>query len=137
MAEPAPDIDKQPEGFRVTTEPPEAAKRTAPRSVNNASNASLLSLLKTEADARKAANQRELNFLIVNETRKLVRARQVFVLRRKRAGRFQVKAVSSLDAIDRSSPLIRWIERIVRRLHQDTGLDELREFARSNGSPML
>ena len=76
-------------------------------------------LLKAEADARQAANERELTFLIVNETRKLVRARQVFVLRRKRAGRFQVKAVSSLDAVDRSSPLIRWIERIVRRFgHQ-------------------
>ena len=43
--------------------------------------AALLALLKVEADARDAASERDLVFLIANETRKLTRARQIFVLR--------------------------------------------------------
>ncbi len=128
MAETARDKETQPPGFRVTTEPPDEEIRSAPRPVRDASSASLLSLLRTESEARRAATERELTFLIVNETRVLVRARQVFVLRRRRANQFHVKAVSSLDAVDRSSPLIRWVERIVKRLHKDAGLGELREF---------
>ena len=99
-----------------------------PKVVKEGDNSSLLALLKVEADARGAGTEPELLFLIANETRKLVRARQVFVLRRKSAEDFQVKAVSSLDAVDRNSPLVRWIERLTRRLGEESGLSDPREF---------
>jgi multidrug efflux pump subunit AcrA (membrane-fusion protein) len=101
---------------------------SGPKVVREGDNSSLLALLKVEADARGAQTEAELLFLIANETRKLVRARQVFVLRRKRADSFHVKAVSSIDAVDRNSPLIRWIERVTSRLRKDSGLSEPREF---------
>ena len=105
-----------------------AQQQPGPKAVKEGDNSSLLALLKVEADARGAGSEAELLFLAANEMRKLVRARQVFVLRRKTAGRFHVKAISSLDAVDRSSPLVRWIERMVERLNDDSGLAEPREF---------
>ena len=71
----------------------------------------LAQLLRVEADARKAGNVRELAYLMVNETRGLARARQIFLLSRTAAGRpLQVTAVSSLAVVDRQVPLMQWIE---------------------------
>ncbi len=72
----------------------------------------LLALLRVEADARAASSERDLSFLMANETRKLVRSRQVFVLSG-RAGAMQTSAVSSLAAVDRTAPLIGWVESMV------------------------
>ena len=98
--------------IEVRRTPHAKAPASAPTPVKDNDNSSLLALLKVEADARAAETEKELQFLIANESRKLARARQVFVLRRHRGDSFQVKAVSSLDAVDRNAPLIQWIERI-------------------------
>lgn len=75
--------------------------------------AALLALLKVEAEARDAANEAELHYLIANETRKLTRARQIFVLRPALGGALEVKSVSSLASVERNAPLIILIERMV------------------------
>lgn len=95
----------------------------------DASLAAFAQLLKIEADARRAAHERELSYLIANDTLGLVRARQVFVLGQA-AGtrRFQVRAVSSLALVDRNVPLLRWIEALVARLSDDVGLARAQTF---------
>lgn len=92
----------------------------APRPAAADGQSGLIALLKVEADARAAASTRDLTFLIANETRKLCRARQVFVLFRRR-GLFEAEAVSSLAAVDRSAPLIGWIERLANTAAADPG----------------
>jgi multidrug resistance efflux pump len=74
----------------------------------------LLALLKAEADARDATSVRDLLLVMANETRKLTRARQIFVVMRGLSGRLEVQAVSSLPTVDRNAPLIIFMESIVR-----------------------
>ena len=102
--------------------------RQGPVGVDNSSEAALLALLRVEAEAREAASQQELIFLIANEMRKLTRARQVFVLRIKSARKIVVTGINAMDSVDRNSPQVRWIERLVSRLQKTDGLDSLKEF---------
>ena len=111
-----------------------AAKKASPENtpvkpVDANGNSALLALLKIEAEARDAQSESELVFLIANEMRKLTRARQVFVLREKSGLGFTVEGVNSLDSIDRNSPLIRWIERMVRQLKKLDGVADQRVFS--------
>lgn len=129
MPDPLKAQDSLKQKFSITPAASNNASKTGPQPVKDAASSSMIALLKLEADARAVETERELKFLIANETRKLVHARQVFVLRRQRPGKCQVDAVSSLDAVDRNSPLICWIERIITRLNDDAGLLDLREFA--------
>ncbi len=94
-----------------------------------AARSSLELLLKIEAETRDADSEQELSFLIANETRKLVKARQIFVFTVGRHDQPRVNAVNSVDLVDRSSLMIRWVERLVMRLHDDAGLQDVREFA--------
>lgn len=80
--------------------------------------AGLLAILSIEAEARDAKELGELYVLMANEPRRLLKARQIFVLRRI-SGSLQVVAVSALPAVDRTSPLVRFIERAVERLSAD------------------
>lgn len=84
-------------------------------------------LLKTESEARRAATVGELQFLIANETMKLARARQVFVLTGT-GMKPRIDQVSSIGKVDRDAPRLRWIESLVAALGADTGLDKMREF---------
>ena len=111
-----------------TANAPSSNVKPQPRAVGDPTNTAMLALLRVEADARGAADPKQLVHLIANETRKLVRARQVFVMKRSRTGIFQIEAISSIDVVDRNTPLVRWIERIIFRLNKDTGLNDLREF---------
>ncbi len=87
----------------------------------------LLQLLAIEAEAREAKNQDELLALIANEGRKLTRARQIFVLRYNRTD-FTVAAVSGLASVDRTVPLIQWVERTMSRVSSELGAQQMREF---------
>jgi len=99
------------------------------QAVDDSGNAALLALLKIEAQAREAQTEAELVFLSANEMRKLTRARQVFVLREKSGLGFTVEAVNSLDSVDRNSPMIRWIERMIARLKKADGVNDQRDFS--------
>jgi len=85
-------------------------------------------LLKIEAEVRRVDSVGELMFLIANETLKLARARQIFVLIEKN-GQFRVEAVSSIGTVERNSPRIRWVEAVIRTLRGEGGLLQMREFA--------
>lgn len=87
----------------------------------------LLQLLAIEAEAREAKNQDELVALIANEGRKLTRSRQIFVLRYNRTD-FVVAAVSGLATVDRTVPLIQWVERTMSRVSAELGAQQMREF---------
>ena len=84
----------------------------APKPVDGRS--ALLALLKVEADARDAKSERDLVLLMSNETRKLTRARQVFVLQSGLRGRLEVRGISSVPSVDRSTPLVALVEDAVR-----------------------
>ncbi|MDH3742249.1 MAG: HlyD family efflux transporter periplasmic adaptor subunit [Hyphomicrobiales bacterium] len=87
----------------------------------------LLALLSLESQVRSCENENELVYLIANETRKLSRARQVFVMDN-RPRRPKVVGISSLDAVDRNVPLVRWIEKLIANLKRQDGDGTAREF---------
>ena len=104
---------------------PVHAEPTSPQPVDNAALAALQLLLRIENDAREAKNQRELSILIANETRKLSRARQIFVVDRARGGGFKIVAVSSVTSIERNAPLNQTVERFLARAEKAKKLDEM------------
>jgi hypothetical protein len=84
-------------------------------------------LLRIEADARRVESVGELRFLIANETMKLTKARQIFVLSVPK-GVFKVETVSSIGAVDRNAPRIRFIEGVIRQLSREAGLAKIKAF---------
>jgi len=67
-------------------------------------------LLMLEARVREALSLSELQFLIANETRKLVTCRQVVLFRGKPSGqRWRIEKISSVAEVDRTSPLLKWL----------------------------
>jgi HlyD family secretion protein/Biotin-lipoyl like len=110
--------------------PPAVAKKATPHpsaASPAANDQPLLALLAIEAQAREAKNELDLLALIANETRKLTRARQIFVLTAK-ANSMAVVSVSGLATVDRTAPLIQWIERTVDQLAVETTQSDLQEF---------
>jgi multidrug efflux pump subunit AcrA (membrane-fusion protein) len=93
-------------GIRIEASPPPSALRDLSGIVT-----SLQQLLKIEHEARHAATTDELWFLLANESRRILQARQIFVLECT-VSRCRVLAVSSLAKVDRESPTIRWLERV-------------------------
>lgn len=71
-------------------------------------------LLNLEREARKAATEAELGFLMVNGSRVAVQYRQALLLLRSGPDKYRVISVSSLSAIDRNSTFIRWVERLAK-----------------------
>jgi Biotin-lipoyl like len=94
----------------------------------NSESSPVVVLLRVEGEARAAKTIAELAVLIANETRKLTRAQQVFVLRKAASGELQIEAASAMTAIDRQVPLVQWLERTVARASSDVGLNSTREF---------
>ena len=97
-----------------------------PAAVSDSANAGLQTLLNIEAAARGARTPQELQFLFANETRKLTRARQIFVFRS--MGEMRLVTISGLPAVDRSAPVVRGIEKIIAVLGGEVGHQESREF---------
>lgn len=92
--------------------------------------AGLRAILALEDRIRLATDEAELVHLIANETRRLVAARQIIVLRRTPAARpFRTAAVSSLSTLDNDTPFLRWIEGLIQRLIREKGDGEAVEFA--------
>ena len=85
----------------------------------------LLALLKVEAEVRDANSVRDLILLMANETRKLTRARQIFVVMSGVGRSLEVQGVSSIPVVDRSAPLIIFIERLVRSAEKSKALNAI------------
>ena len=77
--------------------------------------AGLRLILQIERDARRASAIGDLQFLIVNETRRLIGARQVFLFANHATGA-TLSAVSSLSSIDRAAPVSVWLESVAAAL---------------------
>lgn len=121
-------------------EPSHEAHPARPRVVVDGEVAALQALLGVERDARTCGTVDELAFLIGNETRRLVNARQIFVLERALGGAFKVKTVSSLAAVDRDSTMIQWIEGIAQAVDGAHPQTELQAFGLpdfSSGDPEM
>ena len=97
-----------------------------PEAVSNDANAGLQALLNIEAASREARSPKELQFIFANETRKLTRARQIFVFRS--MDEMRLVTISGLPAVDSSAPVVRGIEKVVASLGRDAGHQEPREF---------
>ncbi|GJL51698.1 MAG: hypothetical protein NPIRA01_29250 [Nitrospirales bacterium] len=80
----------------------------------------VFTLLQLEPQARSAKSVKELQFLIVNETRRLLPYRQAFLFK---AGSSpskpcQLEAASSVPIVQRDAPLTRWLERALHTFRQ-------------------
>ena len=84
----------------------------------NEDNKPLSVLLQLEADARKSEDVLSLHYFIVNETRRLLHYRHAVLF--KAVGQkklsFHAIRVSGVTLIDRATPKIHWIERVVNQL---------------------
>ncbi|MCA9472512.1 MAG: biotin/lipoyl-binding protein [Nitrospirales bacterium] len=99
----------------------------------------LFTLLQLEPQARMAQSIKELHFLAVNETRRLLPYRQAFLFK---AGanlksRCQLETASSVPAIRRDAPLTLWLEQTLHALRQKEGVPEKQLFSADECPPDL
>ncbi len=96
--------------------------------------AGLSTLLQLEAMARESESEKSLQFLIVNETRKLVNYRQAFLFstRGNKNKPLSIEAVSSLSIIDQNTPFIDWLTRLANFLKKDSKLDSVFQIHGNN-----
>lgn len=120
----------RPLGLHTVAAPagPSTAPLAAPQPVDNAALSALQLLLRVENEAREAQNLRELRILMANETRKLTRAGQIFVVERTAAGRLKVAAVSSVVAADANAALSQSIERVLAGVEKQGRIAESVDF---------
>ena len=98
------------------------AETTAPKKGNTDQTAiTLATLLQIEKDARHAVSPEALCFIIVNETRRLVRYDQAVLWRRLPDGQAHIEAVSGIADISREAPYIHWLEKTIAVFAADTG----------------
>ena len=107
--------------------PVQSQVKLAPKAADGSS-AAILALLRLEGEARAAKTVSELAILIANETRPILRARQIFVFTGAASSKWRLTAASGLAKVDPNVPLIQWIEETLDRLRNDAGLDTNREF---------
>ena len=89
-------------------------------------NTALSMLLQLEGKVRGVQTQQELQFLFVNDTRRLVLYQQAILLAPPTPSTqsYQVRAASSVPVLDRTVPLMQWIERLIGVLRKtSTGPD--------------
>ncbi|GJD94847.1 efflux RND transporter periplasmic adaptor subunit [Methylobacterium iners] len=113
MPEAAPAPSPRPDRGR----PALARQVELPRVVGpNDSGAALRQLLRIEAELRRAENREQLELALVNEGRKLLRARQVLAVRLPERGtaKPQVERISGLAAVEKNAPLVQWLQAVLR-----------------------
>jgi len=76
-------------------------------------NIKIARLIGCEKKTREAKTQDELNFVVANETRQIIDYVNSFLLLKAPTDKFQVKATSDLATVDRTAPLITFVENIV------------------------
>jgi multidrug efflux pump subunit AcrA (membrane-fusion protein) len=86
----------------------------------------LAALTHLEGQVRTAKTIRELQFLSVNETRRLVPYQQAYLLSAddSESTPYQVVAASSVSVVERDAPMIRWLEQVAQALRQEHPGDE-------------
>ena len=79
-------------------------------------------LIGLEKKAREARNEDELYFVVANETRQIIDYVSSFLLLKTPTDRFNIKATSDLATVDRTSPLLTFIENFI---NNDKTIDKL------------
>ena len=77
-------------------------------------NIKITRLIDLEKKARESRNHDELNFIITNETRKVVEYVNCFLLNRSITDQFQVQAISDIASVDRTAPTVTFIEKLIK-----------------------
>ncbi|MEM7467878.1 MAG: HlyD family efflux transporter periplasmic adaptor subunit [Pseudomonadota bacterium] len=75
----------------------------------------LSTLMQLEASARRARSEKALEFLIVNETKKLVDYQQGILVHHGRKG-LQVSSASNIAVVEDQAPFVAWLERVLKKL---------------------
>jgi len=91
-------------------------------------------LLQLEGMVRGARTTQELQFIIVNETRRLVPYRQAILLSPSipSSRRYEVQAASSVPVVDRTAPLMQWTERLVREVRETSAAPDIRRVSETD-----
>ncbi len=87
-------------------------------------------ILAIEAECRRATTPKALNFLIANETRKLNRARQIFVFRQKT--HLKLEAISGLAEVNQNSQLVQDIRTLLKLVEDRHGLETALSFQKAD-----
>lgn len=86
-------------------------------------------LLQLERMVRAAKTQQELQFLFVNETRRLVSYHQSVLLipPTTASSKYEVRAASSVPVVDRAVPILQWTECMVGDLRKASASHDIRQ----------
>ena len=91
-------------------------------------------LLQLEGMVRHALTQQELQFLFVNETRRLIPYHQALFLAPASLSSeaYEVRAASSVPVVDRTVPLMQWTEQLIRDLREASTAPVLRHVGETD-----
>lgn len=91
-------------------------------------------LLQLERMVRAAGTRQELQFLVVNETRRVLSYRQAILLipSTPSATRADACAASSVPVLDRTVPLVQWTERLSGHLQKESTNREIRRIVEAD-----
>ena len=81
--------------------------------MNEDKNIKIARLIGLEKKSREARTQDELNFVVVNETRQIFDFINSYLLLKTPTDKYHVKAVSDLATVDRTAPLVTFVENII------------------------
>ena len=110
----------------TTSAPPSSEESDTPsRRITDIDPHFLVTLLQLESQARAAQTVKELCFLLANETRRLITFRQACVVSfgTNLTGACKVEVVSSVAVVDRKSPMVQWMEKVVSSLWENQALE--------------
>ncbi|MGB0909954.1 MAG: efflux RND transporter periplasmic adaptor subunit [Nitrospirales bacterium] len=99
----------------------------------------IFTLLQLEPQARMAQNVKELQFLAVNETRRLLPYRQAFLFTTGSTSQkpCQLEAASSVPVIQRDAPLTQWLERTLHTYREKGDKPKTQRFSQDDCPPDL
>ena len=95
--------------------------------MNEDKNIKIARLIGLEKKSREARTQDELNFVVVNETRQIIDYVNSYLLLKTPTDKYHVKAVSDLATVDRTAPLVTFVENIIND-QKNTNLKEIQNL---------
>ena len=87
-------------------------------------------LMQLESLARRAESLKALQFIIVNETRKLISYRQAYLLSSdgKHKDIHRLQAASSIAIVEKDAHLTKWMEKLVSNLYREKSVDPVQQI---------
>ena len=108
---------------------PQPKKSPHAASSSNSLHSHLEKLFAIEAAARGARSLAELQYVIVNESLKLLNARQIVLFRGKPSDAgWRIEKISSVSDVDRNAPLVRWLAKSISKKLEGSSFEQLISF---------